>query len=68
MIDRLGTAIVSALFKALTVVVLFVLLVGLVTWAQANPEEWKSAAASVAGTVVRLVVWACNQIAGALPS
>ena len=66
MIDKMVSGAVNALTGAIKVVVLFGILVGLVVWAQADPESWKAAMAKIAGLGVALISWAADQLAGLL--
>jgi hypothetical protein len=62
MIQKLGTAVVGALTKALTVVVLFVLLIGVVKWARANPAEWQALVDKGITTAATALGWVFDQI------
>lgn len=66
MITKLVDGATAALVGAIKVVVLLGILVGLVVWAQADPESWKAAMAKIAGLGVALVSWAADQLAGLL--
>jgi hypothetical protein len=57
MIDKLVSGALTALGGAIKVVLLFGVLVGLVVWAQTNPESWKAAMAQIAGLGVSFITW-----------
>jgi hypothetical protein len=67
MIDKIVGGAINALVGALKVVALFGVLVGLVVWAQADPESWKALMADIAGAGVALVSWVCDLIVGLIP-
>lgn len=67
MIDKVVDGAISALVGALKIVALFGILVGLVVWAQADPEAWKALLAQVAGAGVALISWVCDLIVDLIP-
>jgi len=62
MITKMVDGAIAGLVGAIKVVLLFGILVGLVVWAQADPESWKAAMAKIAGLGVALVSWAADQL------
>ena len=64
MIDKLVGGALNALSGAIKVVLLTGILVGLVVWAQTNPESWKQARAAVAGLGVSFVEWVVGILQG----
>jgi hypothetical protein len=66
MIDKLVGGALSALSGAIKVVILFGVLVGLVTWAKADPESWKAAMAQLARLGVSFVTWLVGLLQSAL--
>ena len=63
-VDKLVGGALSALSGAIKVVMLAGILVGLVVWAQTNPESWKQAMAAVAGLGVSFVEWLVSVLQG----
>jgi hypothetical protein len=66
MLTNLATGLVSLLRNALTVVVLFAVLVFLVRWGRANPDDMDRVGTSVMNAGAAVVIWACNGVSSML--
>jgi hypothetical protein len=68
MLNRAGAAIVGALMKALTIVLLFVLLISLIHWAKANPDKAQTLLNGAIDTAANVIGWVFEQIDSAIAS
>jgi hypothetical protein len=66
MLKKMTSSAIGALVGAIVIVLLVAVLVSMVRWGQANPDQLAALADKVAKTLVAIVVWVCDGIQAAL--
>lgn len=64
MLTKASAAVIGGLKNVLTIIVLFILTIALVKWAQSHPDEWQALLDRAMTVLIGLVAWLLDLIAG----